>query len=180
MSETTGAKGRVEEFEAEVFGALDRYFEARRREVEDSKERSGPAFKAYEQARRQLMKASRELEEIEYRTAELKREAMGSTTVGSSEASELKEEVAELQEELGELEEELGELAETEQRALRRRREAEEELRRAEQDFGGDLAEATSGLAAAALAKAEEIDTFKGRLDQRFAEGRISVLEVAS
>jgi chromosome segregation ATPase len=179
MSETTGAKGPVEEFDAEVFRALDRYFEARRREVEDSKERSGPAFKAYEQARRQLMKAERELEEIQYRTAELKGEAV-EAAVGSSEPSELKEEIADLQEELGELQEELGELAEAEQGALGRKREAEERLRRAEQEFGGDLAEATSGRAAAALAKVEEIDAFKGRVDQRFAEGRTSVLEVAA
>ena len=179
MSETTGAKGPVEEFEAEVFRALDRYFEARCREVEDCKERSGPAFKAYEQARRQLMNADRELEDIQYRTVKLKGEAMGAT-VGSSDASELKVEVAELQEELGELQARLDELAEAEQSALGRRREAEEKLRRAEQDYGGDLAEATSGFAAAALTKAGEMDAFKGRVDQRFAEGRTSVLEVAT
>jgi chromosome segregation ATPase len=179
MSQTIGAEGPAEEFEAEVFRALDRYFEARRREVQDSKERSGPAFKAYEEARRQLMDADRELEEIQYRTAELKGEAIGAT-VGSSEASELKEEVAELQEELEGLQEELAQLAEAEQSALGRRKEAEEKLRRAEQDFDGDLAEATSGLAAAALAKAEEIDAFKGRVDQRFAQGRTSVLEAAT
>ena len=179
MSESTGAKSPVEELEAEVFRALDRYFAAQRREVEESKERSGPAFKAYEQARRQLINAERELEEIQYRTAELKGEAMGVAVGSSSEASELKEEVAELQEELGELQEELGELAEAEQSALKRKREAEERLRWAEGDFGGDLAEATSGLAAAALAKGEEIDAFKGRVDQRFVEGRTSVLEVA-
>ena len=178
MSETTGAKGPVEEFEAEVFRALDRYFEARRREVEDSKERGGPAFKAYEEARQQLMKAERELDEIHYRTAELKGGFAGST-MGSSEASELKEEVAELQDELGELQAELGELAKAEQSALGRKREAQERLRRAEQDFGGNLAEASSGLAGAALAKVEEIDAFKGRVDQRFAEVTTSILEVA-
>ena len=178
MSETTGANGSVEKFEAEVFRALDRYFEARRREVEDSKERGGPALKAYEEARQQLMKAERELDEIHYRTAEVKGGFAGST-MGSSEPSELKEEVAELQEELGEVQEELGELAEAEQSALWRKREAKEGLRRAEQDFGGDLAEATSGLAAAALAKVEEIDAFKGRVDQRFAEVTTSILEVA-
>ncbi len=176
MSETTGAKDPAEEFEAEVFRALDRYFEVRRREVEDSKERSGPAFKAYEEARRQLMQAQRELEEIHYRTAKLKEEGVG-VTVGSSEASELKEEVAELQEELGELQDELAELADAEQSALRRKREAEERLRRVEPDFSGDFAEASSRFAAAALAKAEQIDAFKGRVDQRFAEGRNSVLE---
>jgi chromosome segregation ATPase len=179
MSDTIGAKSPVEEFEAEFFRTLDRYFEARRREVQDSKEMSGPAFKAYEEARRQLMNADRELEEIQYRTAELKGEAV-EATVGSSEASELKEEVAELQEEFERLQEELGLLAEAEQSASGRRREAEEKLRRAEQDFDGDLAEATSGLAAAALAKAEEIDAFKGRVDQRFAQERTSVLEVAT
>jgi len=172
MSETTGAKGAAQEFEAEVFRALDRYFEARRREVEDSKERGGPAFKAYEQARQQLMQAERELEEIQYRAAELKGEVVVSA-MGSSEASELKEEVAELQAEFGEL-------AKAEQSALGRKREAQEMLRRAEQDFGGDVAEASSGLAGAALAKAKEIDAFKGQVDQRFAEGTTSVLEVAS
>jgi predicted nucleic acid-binding Zn-ribbon protein len=179
MSETTGAKGPVEEFEAEVFRALDRYFEARRREVEDARERGGPAFRAYEQARQQLMQSERELEEIQYRAAELKGEVVESA-MGSSEASDLIEEVGELQEELGELQVELGELAKAEQSALGRKREAQERLRRAEQDFGEDLAEASSGLAGAALAKAEEIDAFKGRVDQRFAEGRTSVLEVAS
>jgi chromosome segregation ATPase len=178
MSETTGAKGAAQEFEAEVFRALDRYFEARRREIEDSKERGGPAFKAYEQARQQLMQAERELEEIQYRAAELKGEVVVSA-MGSSEASELKEEVAELQEELGEWQAELGELAKAEQSALGRKREAQERLRWAEQDFGGNIAEASSGLAGAALAKAEEIDAFKGQVDQRFAEGRTSVLEVA-
>jgi chromosome segregation ATPase len=178
MSDTIGAKGAAQEFEAEVFRALDRYFEARRREIEDSKERGGPAFKAYEQARQQLMQAERELEEIQYRAAELRGGIMGAP-VGSSEASELKEEVAELREELGEWQEELGELAKAEQNALGRKREAQEMLRRAEQDFGGNIAEASSGLAGAALAKAEEIDAFKGQVDQRFAEGTTSVLEVA-
>jgi len=178
MSETTGAKEPVEGFEAEVFRTLDRYFEARRREVEHSKERSGPAFKAYEEARRQLMEAQRELDEIKYRTAKLKEEGVW-ITAGSGEASELKEEVAELQEQLGELQEELGELADAEQSALRRKREAEEVLRRAEPDFSGDFAEVSSRLAAAALAKAEEIDAFKERVDQRFAEGRNSVLQLA-
>jgi hypothetical protein len=77
------------------------------------------------------------------------------------------------------LQEELGELADAEQSALRRKREAEEMLRRVEPDFSGDFAEASSRLAAAALAKAEEIDAFKGRVDQRFAEGRNSVLQLA-
>ena len=93
--------------------------------------------------------------------------------MGSGGASELTEGIAELQEELGEL-------AEAGQSALERRSRAEEMLRRARQDFDGDLAEATSGLAAAALAKVEEIDALKGRVDQRFAEGRTYVLEAAT
>jgi hypothetical protein len=39
MSEPyTGAEGSIEEFEAELFRALDRCFEVRRREVEQSRE----------------------------------------------------------------------------------------------------------------------------------------------
>ena len=61
MSETTGAKDPVEEFEAEVFRALDRYFEVRRREVEESIKRAGTEFKNFEEARRKLMQAQHEL-----------------------------------------------------------------------------------------------------------------------
>jgi hypothetical protein len=173
MSETTGAKGPVEELEAEVFRALDRYFESRLRQVEDSKERVGGAgLKAYEEARQQLAQAEQELEQIQYRTAELKAQALD-TVVGSSEVSELEEGVSGLQDELGEL-------AEAEQSALVRKREAEERLRQTEQDFGENFAEATNDLAAVALAEVEKIDAFKGRVDQRFAEGRSSVLEVAT
>ncbi len=173
MSETTGAKGPAEELEAEVFRALDRYFEIRLREVEDSKKRIGGAqFRAYEEARRQLAQAEQELEQIQYRTAELKAQALD-TVVGSSAVSDLEEGVSELQEELGEL-------ADAEQSALRRKREAEERLRRTEQDFGETLAEATEDLAAVALAEVEKIDALKGRVEQRFAEGRSSVLEVAT
>jgi len=173
MSETTGAKGPAEELEAEVFRALDRYFEIRLREVEDSKKRIGGAqFRAYEEARRQLAQAEQELEQIQYRTAELKAQALD-TVVGSSAVSDLEEGVSELQEELGEL-------ADAEQSALGRKREAEERLRRTEQDFGETLAEATEDLAAVALAEVEKIDALKGRVEQRFAEGRSSVLEVAT
>jgi hypothetical protein len=173
MSETTGAKDPVEELEAEVFKALDRYFEARRREVEESIKRAGTEVRNFEEARRQLMQAEQELEQIWHRTAELKGKTLN-TVVESSEASELEEGISELQTELGEL-------AEAEQSALDRKMEAEERLQRimGGQYIGEDLAEASSGLAALALAKAEEIDTLKGRVDQRFAEGRTSVLEVA-
>ena len=174
MSETTGAKDPVEEFEAEVFRALDRYFEVRRREVEESIKRAGTEFKNFEEARRQLMQAEQELEQIWHRTAELKGETLH-TVVESSAASELQEGISELQTELAEL-------AEAEQSALERKMEAEERLQRimGGQYIGGDLAEVSSGLAAVALAKAEEIDDFKGRVDQRFAEGRTSVLKVAA
>jgi myosin heavy subunit len=173
MSEPTGAEGPIEEFEAELFRSLDRYFEVRRREVEESIERVGAEFKKFQEARRQLMEAEQELEQIQQRTAELKEEALDAI-VESSEASELEEGVSELETA------ELSELAEAEQRALGRKREAEERLRSLTgQDIGEHLAEASSGLAAVALAKAEEIDALKNRVDQRFAEGRTSVLRLA-
>jgi len=172
MSEPTGAEGPIEEFETELFRSLDRYFEVRRREVEQSKERAGTEFKNFQEARRQLVEAEKELEQIQQRTAELKGEAFNAI-VESSEASELEEGVSEL-------ETELSELAEAEQSALGRKREAEERLRSLTgQDIEEHLAEASSAVAAIALAKAEEIDAFKDRVDQRFAEGRTSVLRLA-
>jgi predicted RNase H-like nuclease (RuvC/YqgF family) len=173
MSEPTGAEGPIEGFETELFRSLDRYFEVRRREVEESIERAGTEFKNFQEARRQLMEAEKELEQIQQRTAELKGEALNAI-VESSEASELEEGVSELETEL------ISELAEAEQSALGRKREAEERLRSLTgQDIGEHLAEASSGLAAVALAKAEEIDALKNRVDQRFAEGRTSVLRLA-
>jgi exonuclease VII large subunit len=173
MSEPyTDAEGPIEEFEAELFRALDRYFEVRRREVEQSIERAGTDYKNFEEARRRLVEAEKELEQIQQRTAELKGEALN-TIVESSEASELEEGVSEL-------ETELSELAEAEQSALERKRDAEGRLQSlTELDIGEHLAETSSGLAAIALAKAEEIDAFKDRVDQRFAEGRTSVLRLA-
>jgi chromosome segregation ATPase len=172
MSEPTGAEGPIEEFETELFRSLDRYFEVRRREVEQSIERAGTEFNNFQEARRQLVEAEKELEQIQQRTAELKGEAL-SAIVESSEASELEEGVSEL-------ETELSELAEAEQSALGRKREAEERLRSLTgQDIEEHLAEASNALAAIALAKAEEIDAFKDRVDQRFAEGRTSVLRLA-
>jgi hypothetical protein len=173
MSEPTGAEGPIEEFETELFRSLERYFEVRRREVEESIERVDTEFKNFQEARRQLMEAEQELEQIQQRTAELKGEALN-TIFESSEASELEEGVSELETA------ELSELAEAEQSALGRKREAEERLRSLTgQDIGEHLAEASSGLAAFALAKAEEIDALKDRVDQRFAEGRTSVLRLA-
>ncbi len=172
MSEPTRAEGTIEQLETELFRALDRYFEVRRREVEESIERAGTEFKNFEEARRQLVEAEQELEQILQRTAELRGEVVNAI-VGTSEASELEEGVSEL-------EPELGELAEAEQSALGRKRDAEERLRRLTgQDIGEHLAEASSGVAAIALAKAEEIDALKDRVDQRFAEGRTSVLRLA-
>ena len=172
MSEPTGAEGPIEELETELFRFLDRYFEVRRREVEQSIERAGTEFKDFQEARRQLVEAEKELEQIQQRTAELKGEAFNAI-VESSEASELEEGVSEL-------ETELSELAEGEQSALGRKREAEERLRSLTgQDIGEHIAEASSALAAIALAKAEEIDALKDRVDQRFAEGRTSVLRLA-
>jgi exonuclease VII large subunit len=172
MSEPTGAEGPIEEFETELFRSLERYFEVRRREVEESIERVGTEFKNFREARRQLLEAEKELEQIQQRTAELKGEALNAI-VESSEASDLEEGVSEM-------ETELSELAEAEQSALGRKREAEERLRSLTgQDIGEHLAEASSGLAAVALAKAQEIDALKDRVDQRFAEGRTSVLRLA-
>ena len=172
MSEPTGAEGPIEEFETELFRSLDRYFEVRRREVEESIERAGAEFKNFEEVRRQLMEAEQELEQIQQRTAELKGEALNAI-VESSEASELEEGVSDL-------ETELSELAEAEQSAQGRKREAEERLRSLTgQDIGEHLAEASSGLAAIALAKASISSAFKDRVEQRFAEGRTSVLRLA-
>jgi chromosome segregation ATPase len=172
MSEPTRAEGAIEQLETELFRALDRYFEVRRREVEESIERAGTEFKNFDETRRQLVEAEQELEQIRQRTAELKGEAVNAI-VGTSEASELEEGVSEL-------EPELGELVEAEQSALGRKKDAEERLRRLTgQDIGEHLAEASSGVAAIALAKAEEIDALKDRVDQRFAEGRTSVLRLA-
>src|SRR5215203_5877035 len=173
MSESTGAEGPIEEFETKLFRSFDRYFELRRREVEESIERVGTEFKNFQEARRQLVEAEQELEQIQQRTAELKGEALNAI-VESSEASELEEGVSELETA------ELSELAEAEQSALGRKREAEERLRSLTgQDIGEQLAEASSGLAAVALAKVEEIDALKDRVDQRFAEGKTSVLRLA-
>jgi predicted dithiol-disulfide oxidoreductase (DUF899 family) len=172
MSEPTGAEGPIEEFETELFRSLDRYFEVRRREVEESIERAGTEFKNFEEARRQLVEAEKELEQIQQRTAELKGEALNAI-VESSEASELEEGVSDL-------ETELSELAVAEQNVLGRKREAEERLRSLTgQDIGEHIAEASNALAAVALAKVEEIDAFKEQVDQRFADGRTSVLRLA-
>jgi predicted RNase H-like nuclease (RuvC/YqgF family) len=173
MSEPTGAEGPIEEFETELFRYLDRYFEVRRREVEESIERAGTEFENFEEWRQQLVEAEKELEQIQQRTAELKGEALNAI-VESREASELEEGVSELETEL------ISELAEAEQSALGRKREAEERLwSLTEQDIGKHLTEASNGLAAIALAKVEEIDALKNRVDQRFAEGRTSVLRLA-
>jgi DNA repair exonuclease SbcCD ATPase subunit len=172
MSEPTGTEGPIEEFETELFRSLDRYFEARRREVEESIERASTEFKNFQEARRQLMEAEQELEQIQQRTAELKGEALNAIVEGS--------EATELEEGMSGLEKELAELAELEQSALGRKKDAEERLRSLTgQDIGEHLAEASSGLAAVALAKAEEIDALKDRVDQCFAEGRTSVLRLA-
>src|SRR5215211_6644320 len=99
MSEPTGAEDPIEEFETELFRSVDRYFEVRRREVEESIERASTEFKNFEEARRQLVEAEKELEQIQQRTAELKGEALNAI-VESSETSELEERVSELETEL--------------------------------------------------------------------------------
>ena len=64
--------------------------------------------------------------------------------------------------------------------AQSRKEEAEETLRRVDLDFEGDLGLAADAVAAFALHKIEEIEALKNRLDQRFAEGRTSVLKAAT
>ncbi len=172
MSETTGGAGSVEELEAEVLGVLNLYFEALRREVEESKQRAGSVFEWYEEARRQLAQAEEELEELRRATTQLQAEIVATAARGD-EASELEIEVSKLQKEIHSL-------AEAEKIARRRKAEIEETLRQSELNFDGDLGEALDRVAAFALHKAEEIDAFKGRVDQRFVEGRTSVLGAAS
>ena len=172
MSETTGAKDPIENLEADVFGALGRYFEARLREVASNPKGVGGEVESYEAARRQLAGAEEELEGILHRTEELKRSTMDAV-VGSSDAAELGEEISEVHEELRDL-------TQAEESAQRRKEDAEETLRRTEVDFEGDLGLAADEVAALALSKVEEIDAFKARLDRRFAEGRMSILGAAA
>jgi chromosome segregation ATPase len=172
MYETTGSERSIAELEAAVLGALNLYFEARLREVAGSPRRVGPAVEAYEEARRQLAEAEEELEGIRRRMEDLKAGAVDAV-VGSSEASELGNEISELQEEVRDL-------TKAEKSAQRRKEDAEEALRRLEVDFEEDLGLAADGVAALALSKVEEIDAFKAHLDQRFAEGRTSVLGAAA
>ena len=172
MSETTGGQRSIEELEDAILMALDHYFEVRRSEVEESKERAGASgFEEYEEARGKLAEAEQELAEFLRSTAELKAEALSAIMRGE-EASELEEEVSKLQEEISEL-------ADAQRIALERKKEAEERLRWLEQAFEGDLGETANDVAAFALRKADEIDALKGRLDQRFAEGKTSVLGAA-
>jgi hypothetical protein len=174
---TAGGEKSAEELEAAVLGALDLYFEARRREVEGSKSSAGPGFEAYEKVRRQLADVEKELERVRHRAGELKAEIVDAAGVGgNSEISELEKEISEI----STLQEEVRDLAEAEKSAQRRKEEAERTLRRAELDFKGDLGLAADGVAAFALHKVEEIDIFKARLNQRLAEGRASVLEIAT
>jgi predicted nucleic acid-binding Zn-ribbon protein len=172
MSETTGGTGSVEELEAAVLGSLDLYFEAIRREVEKSKQWAGSGFERYEEARRQLAQVEEELEELRRATAQVQAEIVAAATRGS-ETSELEKEVSKLQEEVHGL-------AEAETVAQRRRAELEETVRRSELNLNGDPGEILDRVAAIALHKAEELDAFKGQVDQRFVEGRTSVLGAAS
>ena len=179
MYETTGGARSVEELEAAVLSALDLYFEAQLREVAGNPRRVGPEVEAYEEARRQLAAAEEDLERIRYRMEELKA-ATVDTVVGGSEASDLGEEISDLGKEISDLQEEVRDLTQAEKTAQRRKEDAEETLQRVEVDFEGDLGMAADEVAALALSKVEEIDAFKARLDQRFAEGRTSVLGVVA
>ena len=140
--------------------------------MEDHKKSAGAGFEAYEVLRRQLAEVEEELVELRRRAADLQVEAVD-TIVGGDEVSDLAEGVSELQREIHHL-------AEAEKAARKRKEEAEESLRRVELDYGGNLGEAADRVAAFALQKAEEIDGFKERLDQQFAEGKTSVLGAAN
>ena len=179
MYETTGGERSVEELEAAVLGALNLYFETQLREIRGNPKSVGPAVEAYEEARRQLAEAEEELERIRRRMEELKAGTVDAV-VGGSEASELGEEISELGKEISELQQEIRDLTQAEKSAQRRKEDAEETLRRVGVDFEGDLGLAADEVAALALSKVEEIDAFKARLDQRFAEGRMAVLEAAA
>jgi hypothetical protein len=85
-----------------------------------------------------------------------------------------------LEKEVSELQAEVRDLAEVEKAAQERKEDAEELLRRTELEFEGHLGEAADMVAAFALHKVEEIDAFKSRLEQRFLEGRTSVIKGAS
>ena len=61
MSEPAGTEGPIEEFELEIFRALDRYFEVRRSEVEESIERAGTEFNNFQEARRSSWRLNRSL-----------------------------------------------------------------------------------------------------------------------
>jgi hypothetical protein len=159
-----------------VVEALDLYFEAQRREVEGSKGRTEPAFEAYEGVRRQLAEIEEELGRIRRRTDELKAELVDAAVGGSSEASELAREISDI----SALQQEVRDLAEAEKCAQRRKEEAEETLRQVDLEFEGDLGLAADAVAAFALHKIEEVEAFKDQLDQRFAEGRTSVLKAAT
>ena len=179
MYEKTESERAVEELEAAILEALDLYFEARRREVQESKGRAGPAFEAYDEARRQLAEAEEELEEIRRRTDELKAGTVDAV-VGDNETTELRKDISELQRDITELREEVRVLAEAEKASRKRKDEAEEKLRRAELAFKGDLGLSADRIAASALRKVEEIDAFKAQLDQNFKKGRTSVLGAAN
>ena len=179
MYESTGGERSVEELEAAVLSALNLYFEAQLREIRAIPKSVGPAVEAYEEARRQLAEAEEELETIRHRTEELKAGTVDAV-VGGSEPPELGEEISELGKEISELQQEVRDLTQAEKTAQRRKEDAEETLRRVELEFEGDLGLAADEVAALALSKVEEIDAFKARLDQRFAEGRTSVLGAAA
>ena len=166
--ETTGGKRSIEQLEDAVLGALDLYFEALLHEVAGNPRRVGPAVGAYDEARRHLAEVEEELEGIRRRTEELKAGTVDAVVGGT--------EVSELGDELSELQEEVRALTQAEKTVRRRKEDAEEALRRTELGFEGDLGLAADRVAALALSKVEEIDAFKARLEERFAEGRTSVL----
>jgi flagellar biosynthesis chaperone FliJ len=168
MHRETGGQRSVEELESAVLGTLELYFEARLREVEQAPRKVGPAVAAYEQARRQLADAEEELEALLRRNREIRASTVDAAA-GGSEATELETQLSELQLEVRQLNE-------AEKAAQRRKEEAQETLRRTELNFEGDLTLAADEVPAIVLSKVEQIDSFKARLDQRFAEGKTSVL----
>jgi chromosome segregation ATPase len=178
-SETTSARSRpIEELEAAILETLEPYFEAYRQEAQESKGRVEAGFRTYkeahEEARQQLAKAETELEQIGERTEEIRAKALNAVVEGD-EASELEKDVSELQAEVRDLAEAEKAAQRGAQGGCRRAARAVSEL-----EFEGHPGEAADMVAAYALHKVEEIDAFKSRLEQRFLEGRTSVIKGAS
>jgi len=82
MSVADGGERSKQVLEAKVLDALGDYFEAQRREIEDSKKRAGSGFAEYEEARRLVAEAEEQLGEVRRAMAELQAEAVDTIVCG--------------------------------------------------------------------------------------------------